>query len=74
MTHLIFIPIIFAAVIVRIVSNTYELKFLDFITKVIIIVCAILFIYFFLDYKGFNILLFFKKLLRMYFQGLKSSY
>ncbi len=65
MTHLIFIPIIFVAVIIRLVSARYELKLFAFISKVAIIVSAILFIYFFLDYKGFNVIVYLRGLLQI---------
>ena len=65
MIHLIFIPIIFIAVIVRMVSVRYELKLIGFISKLAIIVSAILFIYFFLDYKGFNIIVYWRNLLHI---------
>ena len=65
MTHLIFIPIIFVAVIIRLVSAGNELKLFAFISKVAIIVSAILFIYFFLDYKGFNVIVYLRGLLQI---------
>ena len=65
MTHLIFIPIIFVVVIIRLVSARYELKLFAFISKVAIIVSAILFIYFFLDYKGFNVIVYLRGLLQI---------
>ena len=65
MIHLLFIPIIFVAVIVRIISVRYELKIFGFISWLVIFLSAILFIYFYLDYKGFNIILYWKKLLHI---------
>ena len=65
MIHLIFIPIIFVAAIIRLVSVRYEMKIFGFISWLAIIVSAILFIYFFLDYKGFNIIVYWRNLLHI---------
>ena len=63
MIHLVFIPIIFVFAIIRLVSLRYEMKLFGFISKLVIIISAILLIYFFLDYKGFNIILYLRNLL-----------
>ena len=65
MIHLIFIPIIFVAAIIRLVSVRYEMKIFGFISKLVIIVASILLIYFFLDYKGFNIIVYLRGLLKI---------
>ena len=65
MTHLIFIPIIFVFAIIRMISLRYEMKLFGFISKLIIIISAILLIYFFLDYKGFNVLVYLRGLLKI---------
>lgn len=65
MLHLVCIPIIFVAVIIRIISVRYDLKIFGFISKVVIILSAILFIYFFLDYKGFNVIDYWRNILHI---------
>ena len=56
MYHLIPIPIIFLAAIVCLVSNFFKLKILEKISKVIIVVAVLVFIYTYLDYKNINLL------------------
>ena len=65
MIHLIFIPMIFVFVIIQMVSVRYELKIFGFISKLAIIISVILLIYFFLDYKGFNIISYWKNILHI---------
>ena len=55
MFFVIFIPIILLAVILKFLFDRVQIKFLGFIMKIIIIVSAILLIYFYTDYLGFNI-------------------
>ncbi len=55
MFFVIFIPIILLAVILKFLFDRVGIKFLGFIMKIIIIVSAILLIYFYADYLGFNI-------------------
>ena len=63
MTHLIFIPIIFILAIVKLLSDRYNLNLIDFIAKVAIWICIILFLYFFMDYQGFNVIVYLRSLL-----------
>lgn len=63
MTHLIFIPIIFVLAIVKLISDRYNLNIIDFITKIAIWICIILFLYFFMDYQGFNVIVYLRNLL-----------
>jgi len=65
MIHLVFIPIIFVFAIIRLVSLRYEMKLFGFISKLVIIISAILLIYFFLDYKGFNVIVYLRGLLKI---------
>ena len=65
MIHLVFIPIIFVFAIIRLVSLRYEMKLFGFISKLVIIISAILLIYFFLDYKGFNVIVYLRGLLQI---------
>lgn len=55
MYYLITLPIIFVAVIVHMVADRYELKMFEKISKVIIIVFVLIFIYTFLDYNNINL-------------------
>lgn len=55
MYYLITLPIIFAAVIVHMVADRYELKLFEKISKLIIIVFVLIFIYTFLDYNNINL-------------------
>ena len=65
MIHLIFIPIVFVLTIVKLLSDRYGLKILGFISKIAIIICVILFIYFFMDYQGFNVIEYLKSLIKI---------
>lgn len=56
MYHLIPLPIIFVAVIVCLVASRYGLKIFTTISKAIIVICVVVFIFTYLDYKGFNII------------------
>lgn len=56
MYHLIPLPIIFVAAIVFIVSDRYKLKTFKTVSKAIILICVLIFIYTYLNYKGFNII------------------
>lgn len=55
MLYLIFLPIIFLAVILKLIFDRAKIKILGFIMKVIIIVGIVLFTYFLLDFYGYNI-------------------
>ena len=61
MYHLIPIPIIFLAFILYLVSDFYKLKFLNKISKIIIVIAILAFVYTYLDYRGINILEYIKK-------------
>ncbi len=52
------LPVIFVAAIVFKVSDFFKLKVFKKISKFVIIVCVIYFIYAYLAYKGFNILVY----------------
>lgn len=65
MIHLIFIPIVFVLTIVKLLSDRYGLKIFGFISKIAIIICVILFIYFFMDYQGFNVIEYLKSLIKI---------
>ena len=65
MIHLYFIPIIIVAAITSIISNRYDLEVFGFISKIAIFISVVLFIYFFLDYKGLNLALYVRNLLRI---------
>lgn len=56
MLYLIPVPIIVLAAIVKLVSDRYKLKVLGTISKVVIFIGVILFIYFFAASKGFDII------------------
>lgn len=56
MYHLIPIPIIFLAFIVWLVSDYLKLKLFKKISKIIIIVAVLVFIYTYLIYRGINLL------------------
>lgn len=56
MYYLIPIPIVFLAVIVKLVSDRYKIKLLSSISKVIIIIGVIAFIYFYAAYYGYDML------------------
>ncbi len=55
MYYLIILPIIFVAVIVHLVSDRYDLKIFEKISKFVIIVSVVIFIYTFLDYNNINL-------------------
>lgn len=61
MYHLIPIPIIFLAFILYLVSDFYKLKFLNKISKIIIVIAILAFVYTYLDYRGINILEYIKR-------------
>lgn len=65
MYYLIPIPIVMVAVMVRLVSLRYKLNILAFISKIVIILGVLLFIYWFTDYNGFNIIEYVKSLFVM---------
>lgn len=56
MTHLIPIPIILLATIVYFVSDSYKLNILKKISKLIIIISAIWFVYEYIKYLGYDII------------------
>lgn len=56
MYHLIPLPFIFLAVIVCIVSTHFGLKILKTVSKAIIVIGVLIFIYAYLDYKDFYII------------------
>lgn len=55
MIYLIFLPVIFLAVILKLIFDRSKIKALSFVMKIIIIAGIVLFIYFLLDYYGYNI-------------------
>ncbi len=65
------LPVIFVAAIVFKVSDFFKLKVFKKISKFVIIVCVIHFIYAYLAYKGFDILVYiidFVKMIIGFFQ------
>ncbi len=56
MYYLIPLPIVFLAVIVKLVSDRYKIKLFSFISKIIIILGIIAFIYFYAAYLGYDML------------------
>lgn len=56
MYHIIPIPIVILAVIVKLVSDRYKLKIFSKICKIIIIIGVIAFIYLYSAYMGYDIL------------------
>ena len=55
MFFLIFLPIIFLAVILKLIFDRAKIKSLGFILKIVIIASSVLFVYFLLDYYGYKI-------------------
>lgn len=55
MIHLIPIPIVMTAVIVKLVCTRYKVKILNSISTVVIVVGVLAFIYTYSQYIGFNI-------------------
>lgn len=56
MLFLVPVPIIVIAVMVKVVSDKYKLKLLGTISRVVIFIGMVLFIYFFSAYKGFDLI------------------
>ncbi len=56
MFYLVPIPIVFIAVIVKLISNRYGLKIFSILSNIIIILGILFFIYLYADYKGYNFL------------------
>ncbi len=56
MLYLLIIPIVFLAVIVKLVSNRYKLKVFSKICTIIIVIGVLLFIYLFAEYHNYNIM------------------
>ena len=56
MLFLVPLPILIIAVIVKLVSDKYKLKFFSIISRVVIFLCVITFIYFYIKYLGFDII------------------
>lgn len=56
MLYLVVVPFIVLAAIVKLVSDRYKLKLLGTISKVVIFIGVILFIYLFAASKGFDII------------------
>lgn len=56
MLYLVVVPFIVLASIVKLVSDRYKLKLLGTISKVVIFIGVILFIYLFAASKGFDII------------------
>lgn len=56
MLYLVPLPIIIIAVVVKVVSDKYKLKIFSTISKVVIAIGVVLFIYFFAVAKGFDII------------------
>lgn len=55
MLYLLIIPIVFLAVIVKLVSNRYKLKVFSKICTIIIVIGVLLFIYLFAEYHNYSI-------------------
>lgn len=55
MLYLVLVPIIMLAAIVKLVSDRYKLKILSTISKVVIFIGVVLFIYLYAASKGFDI-------------------
>jgi hypothetical protein len=56
MLYVLVIPIIFAAVIIKLVANRYGLKLFEIICNFVIIIGAIVFLYLFAAYNGFDVI------------------
>lgn len=56
MYYIIPIPIVLLAVIVKLVSDRYKLKIFSTISKIVIIIGVIAFIYFYAAYFGYDVL------------------
>lgn len=56
MYYLIPIPIVILAVIVKLVSDRYKIKLFSIISKIVIIIGVIAFIYFYAAYLGYDML------------------
>ena len=56
MYYLIPLPIIFLAAIVCVASTHFDLKILKIISKAIIVICVLFFIYEYLDYNNINVI------------------
>lgn len=56
MYYLLVLPVIFLAVIVKLVSDRYKLKIFSKICFVTIVIGVILFAYLFASYKGYDII------------------
>jgi len=54
MLFLVPLPILIIAVIVKLVSDKYKLKLFSTISKVVIMLCVVTFIYFYVKYLGFD--------------------
>ncbi len=55
MLYLVLVPIIMLAAIVKLVSDRYKLKILSTISKVVIFIGVVLFVYLYAASKGFDI-------------------
>lgn len=56
MLYLVPVPIIVIAVAVKVVSDTYKLKFLAKLSRIVIAIGMVLFVHLFAVSKGFNII------------------
>lgn len=56
MYHLIPIPIVILAVMVKLIAVRYDLKVFEVISNIVITVGVIFFIYYFADYLGYNLI------------------
>lgn len=56
MLFLVPLPILVIAVIVKLVSDKYKLKMFSKISRFVIFLCVITFIYFYVKYLGFDII------------------
>lgn len=65
MYYLITLPIIVVAVIVRYVSDYTGFKTLKIISNIVILLGILFFVYFYLDYNGFNLLEHAKSILKI---------
>ena len=56
MLYLVAVPIIFLAVIVKLVADRYKVKTLSIISKIVIVLGVVFFIHFFAVSRGVNII------------------
>lgn len=56
MLYLVPVPIVFVAVIVKLVADRYKVKSLSIISKIVIALGVVFFVHFFAVSRGFNII------------------